>query len=350
MLCALIMAGGRGTRFWPASTENKPKQFLSLINDKTMLQTTVNRLLPYIPIDRIYICTSKQYVNICKDQIPTIPSENIIVEPIGKNTAPCIMLSTKYISEYHDNANIVVLPSDHIVSPSTTFINILKTADQFIQEKRNSGIITIGIKPNRPETGYGYIEQGTIISEQSHYSIYKVNRFVEKPNQEKAMYYLNQGYYFWNAGIFIFNSLFMIDQFRSYDPVNFEVINSLPSCKSDNFYSTLDKKYINCESISIDYAIMEKSSDIYMIPADFNWDDIGSWKALERYLKNDSNNNYSNTDTHFINSKNNLVFSDSKDIVLLDINDVFCINVNNKLIIGRKKSINKVPQLKEEID
>ena len=348
MLCVLIMAGGRGTRFWPASTDEKPKQFLRLIGNDTMLQSTVNRLLPYVPVNQIFICTSKQYVNLCREQVPIIPNENIIVEPIGRNTAPCILLSTKYIKERYENTNIVVLPSDHIISDQNQFVEVLETADRFIEQNLGIGIVTIGIKPNRPETGYGYINQGKKICLNLKSIIYEVTKFVEKPDIKKALYYLKNGNYLWNAGMFIFNSSFMIEQFKEYNKKNYDILNRLPASDQENFYLELEKIYKSCESISIDYAIMENSKDIYVIPADFGWDDVGSWSALERYLSSDINNNISNTSSKFINSKNNIVFSDSQEIIFLNIENIFFFFFILMIIIGDKNSINKVVMLKEE--
>ncbi len=184
-LCALIMAGGKGTRFWPKSTEEKPKQFLKLIGEKTMLQMTVDRVKKYIPIERIFIVTCLKYVELVKEQIPEISDKNLIIEPVGRNTAPCILLASTYIKQIYENVNIAVLPSDHIIDKEDEFCNILRDANEALNTNIN-GIITIGIKPNRPETGYGYIEFSNKTEYVNYRPIIKVNRFVEKPNIEKA--------------------------------------------------------------------------------------------------------------------------------------------------------------------
>ena len=189
MLCALIMAGGKGTRFWPKSTENMPKQFLNLIDDKTMIQLTYERLLKIIPSERIFVVTGKKYKKLTEEQLDTLPSRNIIVEPTGRNTAPCILLACTYIKQIYEDATIAVLPSDHAIANNNEFCRILKTAENYIENQNKNAIVTIGITPNRPETGYGYIKY-----EKSNNEVIKVERFVEKPDLETAKRYLEERY------------------------------------------------------------------------------------------------------------------------------------------------------------
>ena len=345
MLTALIMAGGKGTRFWPMSTEEKPKQFLNLIDSKTMIQATVDRLEGLININHIFICTSKSYVDIVKQQLPNLPEKNIIIEPIGRNTAPCILLSTLYIKEMYDEANIVVLPSDHKINDKQEFLNILSSANDFIN-KNKEGIITIGIKPNRPEIGYGYINYGDDIDEFNNHSVKKVNRFVEKPNIEKAKEYLEANTYLWNAGMFVFNCDFMLEQFKIFFCNSYKILSSLPSINDSRYMEELHDKYILCDAISVDYAIMEKSDAIYVIPADFGWDDIGSWKALERYIIQDDNGNIIKGNINSVNSQNNVVYATDKKIILLDAEDLFVIETEDKIVVGKKDSIEHVHELR----
>jgi len=187
MFCALIMAGGKGTRFWPKSTEELPKQFLNLIDEKTMIQLTYERLLGIIPKERIFVVTGEKYKNLVKSQLQDLPDRNIIVEPVGRNTAPCILLASLYIKQIYKDATIAVLPSDHAIANSEEFCKILQMADDYVQNENSSAIVTIGITPNRPETGYGYIKY-----EKSNDKVIKVERFVEKPNLETAKKYLDE--------------------------------------------------------------------------------------------------------------------------------------------------------------
>lgn len=349
MLCALIMAGGKGTRFWPASTEERPKQFLKLINNKTMIQNTVDRIEGFIDYKNIFVCTSAKYVAYIKEQLPLLPDDNIIVEPVGRNTAPCILLSTLYIKQKCGTSNIIVLPSDHAISKQKNFLSVIKSADAYI-DSNPASIITLGILPSRPETGYGYIKYvGDIININNH-EVKKVERFVEKPSVEKAITYLNEGSYLWNAGMFVFNSTFMLAELKKYYSHGYDLLNRLPSIDSKKYKTILEKCYLECEPISIDYAVMEKSSGIKVIPADIGWDDIGSWQSLKRYLKPDNNDNFFNVVPVLDNCENNLIFSEeTKKIICLGIKDLFCINTNDVLIIGSKDELNNIIKYRGEI-
>ncbi len=347
MLVALIMAGGRGTRFWPASTEEHPKQFLNLIGNRTMIQETVHRLLPLIDINHIFICTDKKYKNICMEQLPELPEKNIIIEPVGRNTAPCVLLSTVYIEQIFNNANIIVLPSDHQINNEKEFLSVLSDANSFVINN-NEAIITIGITPNRPETGYGYINFSNTIGIINTHEIKKVNCFVEKPNEEIAQKYIDDGHYLWNAGMFMFNAKFMKTQYKKHAKDLNNIIDNLPSINNSNYIKALESEYPKCESISIDFAIMEKTDKLCVIPADFGWDDIGGWKALNRYIKEDSNQNIIKGNAIMENSNNNIIYSTNKDIILLDAEDLFVIETEEKIIVGKKESLVKVHELRNK--
>lgn len=341
MLTALIMAGGSGTRFWPASTDDKPKQFLNLISERTMIQETVHRLLPLIDMDHIFICTGEKYKNLCLEQLPELPERNIIIEPIGRNTAPCILLSTTYIKQIYEDTNIIVLPSDHQINNEKEFLLVLSDANTFVEEN-NESIITIGITPNRPETGYGYINFMDTVKKVNTHEVKNVNCFVEKPNEVVAQQYLDDGHYLWNAGMFMFNVNFMEEQYKLYANETYNTLKSIPSIDSANYYNELKNKYAECESISVDFAIMEKTDKLYVIPADFGWDDIGGWKALKRYINADEFGNTSKGEVEIENSKNNIVYTTTKPVLLLDAEDLFVIETEERIIVGNKESLSKV--------
>lgn len=349
MLCALIMAGGRGTRFWPISTEEKPKQFLNLIDEKTMLQITVERLLSNIDINHIFVCTDKKYEKYIRKQLPSLPKKNIIIEPCGRNTAPCILLSILYINQIYNDTNIVVLPSDHKINDESEFLNVINSGNLYIKTNKKA-IVTIGIQPDRPETGYGYIKQGDLIQNNNSHQIMKVEQFVEKPNKSKAIEYLRKGTYLWNAGMFMFNSKFILKEFQKYYNKGYEKLSSLPCITSSDYFMKLSEIYLKCDAISIDYAIMEKSENIYVIPSDFDWDDLGSWKSIERYVKKDKSGNIVKGKSIILNSYNNLIYGTDKDIVLIDVDDLFCIESNDKIIIGKRNSIEKIVELRGYFD
>ncbi len=340
MFCALIMAGGKGTRFWPKSTEEMPKQFLKLIDERTMIQLTYDRLLKTIPAERIFVVAGERYKELVKEQLASLPERNIIIEPEGRNTAPCILLACSYIKQIYEDATIAVLPSDHAIKNGEEFCDILNTAKDYVENKNKQAIVTIGITPNRPETGYGYIK-----FEKKDGEVIKVERFVEKPNLETAKEYLSQGGYLWNAGMFIFDAGNMLNELeQNYS--SYEILNNLPKIESSNYKEQLDKLYPKCESISIDYAVMEKSKNIYVIPGDFGWDDIGTWNSLERYKEKDESDNILNGNIKNYNSKNNIIYAGDKKVILLDAENIFCIDTDEVLVIGNKDSISKVHELR----
>ena len=344
MLIALIMAGGKGTRFWPASTEDRPKQFLSLTCKNTMIQETVRRLLPLIDIDHIFISTSAKYKSLCLEQLPKLPERNIIVEPTGRNTAPCILLSTLYISQIYPDSNIIVLPSDAMVSDEQEQLAVFKDADEYITGK--DGIITIGITPNRSETGYGYIQFTDKSEVSGNHEVKVVNSFKEKPDFKTAKKYVADGHYLWNAGMFMFGAGFMKSQYKQYVKDTYDILTSLPKITASNYMEELEKKYVLCDSISVDFAIMEKTDKLYVVPADFGWDDVGSWLALDRYLEQDKFGNVTKGKVIVNNSNNNTVFTTTKSVVLLDVDNLFIIETEERIIVGKKESLSKVNELR----
>ena len=343
MLCAVIMAGGIGSRFWPQSTEDKPKQFLKLLGDKTMIQMTYERMSRIIPEEHIFVVTNKRYADLVKEQIPSIEDKNIIMEPCSKNTAPCILLSTLYIKQLYKDANIVCVSSDSYIGNEEKFLDKIKLANEFVSEHKEA-IVTLGITPTRPETGYGYIKY-----DKSGNDPKKVIKFVEKPDLELAIKYLESKEYLWNAGMFIFNSDSMLHELETNLPNEFKLLKDLPKINSKEYEEFLEDNYPKCIKISIDYAVMEKSSNVYAIPSDIGWDDVGSWNSLERYTKKDNSGNIVKGDVKMIDSHNNVIYGQGKKIILVNTNDLFCIDSDDAIIIGKKEDLNNVHLLKEEI-
>lgn len=348
MLTALIMAGGKGTRFWPLSTEEKPKQFLNLIGEETMIQMTINRIKPIIPIERIFVCTGEQYVNLVKKQLPELPERNIIVEPEGRNTAPCIALSAFVIKRYYNDANMVVLPSDHLIKDEEEFRNIVKTANEFVKDN-DSAIITLGMKPSRVETGYGYIKYGLDEKKVNLHKVIKVDAFVEKPNKEKAEEYLANGSYLWNGGMFLWSADNILEQIKKYSTDTYEALHKIADFKEEELQEIINDNYKNTEAISIDYAVLEKSKDIYVIPSDFGWDDVGSWEALDRYREKDTYGNVLVGESKVVKAENNLVISSNHKVVVEGLNDIYVIENDGKILVGSKSNVANVKALKEII-
>ena len=348
MLCALIMAGGKGTRFWPLSTEEKPKQFLNLIGEETMIQMTVNRIKPIIPIERVFVCTGEMYVDLVKEQLPELPEQNIIIEPEGRNTAPCIALSAFVINKYYKDANMIVLPSDHLISDEDEFRNVIKNADEFVKANKEA-IITLGMEPTRPETGYGYIRYGKDEKVINNHKVIKVDAFVEKPNKEKAKAYIKEGNYLWNGGMFLWSTDNILNQIEKYSNDTYEALKDIEIVANEEIQEVINNNYHKTEAISIDYAVMEKSDSIYVVPSRFGWDDVGSWEALDRYREKDEKGNVLVGSAKVVDSHGNLVISSSHDIVVEGLKDIYVIENDGKILVGHKSNVANVKELKKII-
>lgn len=283
----VIMAGGVGSRFWPMSTRDYPKQFVDILGvGRTMIQMTVDRLLPVCPLENFWIVTGEKYVDIVRQQLPELPSEHILAEPAARNTAPCIAYACWKIRSSCPDANIVVTPSDALVIDVDAYRKVISRALDFTSD--HSRIVTVGICPTRPETGYGYIKEG----EEVETGICKVESFREKPCLEVARQYLEDGTYLWNAGIFVWNVNTITEALRRYSPGIAEIMDKM----SESFYTDREAEVVaelfpTCEKISIDYAVMEKADNIYTLPADFGWSDLGTWGSMWALKQKDEEGN-----------------------------------------------------------
>lgn len=349
MLCALIMAGGKGTRFWPLSTEEKPKQFLNLIGEKTMIQATIDRVRPIIPVERIFVCTNKKYVKLVREQIPDIPEENIISEPESRNTAPCIALASLVINRYLKDYNMIVLPADHLISDEDEFRDIVQTCDKYLNINKKA-ILTLGMKVTRAETGYGYIKATyDLMYELDNHNIIKVERFVEKPDKEKAEEYFKENRYLWNGGIFIWNINSLIENIKTYLPNTYELLQSVETIKSEILEEFIEERYKLTDSISIDYALLEKSKDVYVIPSNIGWDDVGTWRSVERYRQKDKDDNIIDSNVRVIESKSNMAISNLKRVVMIGIKDIMTVETEESIFIVNKDYMDNLKDYKNII-
>ncbi|MEG2917987.1 MAG: mannose-1-phosphate guanylyltransferase [Clostridium sp.] len=344
MLCALIMAGGKGTRFWPMSTEEKPKQFLTLLGEDSMIKMTVKRLLTIIPMERIFIATGTQYVDLVKQELPDLNENNIIVEPEGRNTAPCIALSAFYIKKRFKDSTMLVLPSDHLIGQEGKFLDTINLGYETLREKPQ-GIITIGITPTRPETAYGYIEYKSDNSK-----VLKVSRFVEKPDLEKALKYISKGNYLWNSGMFMWKTDNILNLINKHLKGTYQVLSEVAVADVEDYDKVLNQRYKEVDSISIDFGVMEKADEIYVIPGNFGWDDIGSWQSLERYRPKDEKNNITSKNVKIIDGDNNLILSSGKQLVVCGLSDIYLVESENIIVLGKKEELDKIRNLKFEIE
>lgn len=287
----VIMAGGVGSRFWPMSTNEKPKQFIDVLGvGRSLLQLTYERFNGICDADNVWVVTSANYVQMVHEQLPEIPMNNILSEPCRRNTAPCIAYVSYRIKTKDPKAEIVVTPSDHVVINIQEFQRVVSGALEFAGE--TDAIVTLGMKPTRPETGYGYIQADMTAQSLRNKEIYKVQSFREKPNLETAQEYISHNNYFWNAGIFVWNVNTIINAFRMYQPALSGIFESLMDVfGTEKEQHAIDERYSECENISVDYAIMEKAEEIFVFPADFGWSDLGTWGSLHTLSPKDANGN-----------------------------------------------------------
>ena len=283
----VIMAGGVGSRFWPMSTADKPKQFIDVLGvGRSLLQLTLDRFAGICAPENVWVVTNQKYFELVKEQLPEVPVSNILSEPCRRNTAPCIAYVSWRIKSQDPKANIVVTPSDHVVADENEFRRVVKSCLKFTSE--TDAIVTLGMKPNRPETGYGYIQADLSISSPRNKEIYRVDSFREKPDLQTAKTYIQQNNYFWNAGIFIWSVSTIVNAFRVYQPALSKIFEGLAHVYgTDQEQTMIDKYYPECENISVDYAIMEKAEEIFVCPADFGWSDLGTWGSLLAQTKRD---------------------------------------------------------------
>ena len=328
----VIMAGGIGSRFWPMSTPEFPKQFVDVLGvGKTMIQMTVERFAPLCPMENFWVVTSADYIDIVREQLPQIPAGNILSEPAMRNTAPCIAYACWKIQQKDPYANVVVTPSDALVLDVNEFRKVIGKALDFTASEQR--IVTVGIKPTRPETGYGYIAAGEHFDEGP---VMKVLSFKEKPQLEVARQYLAAGNYLWNAGIFVWNINTIIDSFKTYTPDLAGKIGRMAEYfGTESEAQAVNEIFPTCEKISIDYAVMEKASYIYTIPGDFGWSDVGTWGSLWTLLPHDENGNaVVGENVHLNECKGCIVHAPgAQSVVLQGLEDCIVVERNGRLLI-----------------
>ena len=283
----VLMAGGVGSRFWPMSTPECPKQFIDVMGvGRTLLQLTFDRFNGLVPDDNVWVLTNKNYADKVAEQLPEIHRSHILLEPCRRNTAPCIAYVSWRIKSIDPKANIAVTPSDALVLDVAEFRRVICSALLFASE--TDAIVTLGMKPNRPETGYGYIQADLSSSSVRNKEIFRVDSFREKPHLELAQKYIAQNNYFWNAGIFVWSVSTIVNAFRIYQPVMSRIFESmLGDYGTEREQAVIDERFPECESISVDYAIMEKANEVFVMPAEFGWSDLGTWGSLLQQTKHD---------------------------------------------------------------
>jgi mannose-1-phosphate guanylyltransferase len=357
MLTAFIMAGGSGERFWPLSTKERPKQLLKLVSDKSMIRETVDRILPLISPERIFIGTNIIQAPAVMKELPFLPVENIIIEPAFKDTAAAIGYGATYINKHlkenKKKLTMIVLASDHLIKNEDNFRKRIETAVD--AAKRDSSIVTLGIKPTKPETGYGYIEVDgeCYIGEAA-----KVRRFWEKPNLERAEKYVDAGNYLWNSGMFIFEIQTIFDAMEKHMPKHHETLTEIGEIIGSNYgvndhiiQGRIKEKFEMFEKMSIDFGIMEKADNIKVIPVDFGWNDIGSFSALEDVFdKNENGTICKEANLIEVNSKNNIILGNGKRLIAtVGIKDTVVVETDNSILVCHKDEAQNIKKILKAI-
>ena len=330
----VIMAGGVGSRFWPVSSEELPKQFLDILNcGRTLIQLTADRFRDVCPTENMWVVTSEAYKDIVREQMPELPESNILLEPARRNTAPCIAYVSWKIKSINPRANIVVTPSDHFIKDVEEFQKSIREALVFTSE--TDAIVTLGIKPNAPETGYGYIEADLSCSSSRSSNIYRVDSFKEKPTREVAEQYLKSANYFWNSGIFVWSVSTIVNAFRVYQPAMAKLFESmLPHFGTPKEAEIIAEEFPKCENISVDYAIMEKAEEIFVYPSSFGWSDLGTWSSLRSHLGKDLYGNATVGDVKVFETGNCMIYTpDNTQVVVQGLDGYVVVQKDGILLI-----------------
>jgi len=343
----VIMSGGIGSRFWPFSREARPKQFLDFFGTgRSLLQMTVDRFRKILPVENIYIVTNQEYAQMVMDELPELKPNQILLEPMRRNTAPCIAFATYHINSFNPEANIVVAPSDHLILKEDEFLSIIQKAYAFV-EKHNT-LLTLGIRPSRPETGYGYIQMG----EDELDGVTKVKVFTEKPNLELAKVFYESGEFLWNSGIFIWNNKTILDAFHQYLP---EITNRFDQGAglfgTEREKAFIDENFPFCPNISIDYGVMEKAANVYVQAADFGWSDLGTWGSLYEISDKDEDANAALiANTMFFDSSENVVTLPSGKLAVIQGLDGYIVaEADNVLLICKKEEEQRIKQFVADV-
>ncbi len=339
---AVILAGGSGTRFWPKSRETRPKQLLSLSGSASLLRQTVDRIRPLVPHERILIVAGTALEDGVREALPELPSENLILEPVGRNTAPAIGLGALILRRRNPDAVMAVLPADHVVQKEAELLRVLQRAAEIVRD--HPFLVTLGIQPTRAETGYGYIEQGALVEP----GAYRVQCFTEKPDTRTAEAFLRTGRFSWNSGMFVWKASDILAAMQAHCPETHRDLQKIDGALgTQDEAQVLRQVYEEMPAESIDYAVMEKARDIVVIPVDLGWSDVGSWRALEEVLPQDAQGNTLRGQTVLRNTSNSIVVGEKRLIAAVGVNDLIVVETDDAVLVCHKDKAQEVRQVVE---
>ncbi|MDD5542054.1 MAG: mannose-1-phosphate guanylyltransferase [Acidobacteriia bacterium] len=350
MMYGVILAGGRGTRFWPKSRAVKPKQLQKILSSRTLLQETLDRISGLIPPQNVFVLGNKLLAPEIREQLPDVPSSQILAEPVGHNTAPCVGLVAHLIARSDPEAVLAVLPSDHLITKKNEFLNCLRAAETTSQ--KNENIVVLGIPPSRPETGYGYIHFDPADGESLLGTrVFSVKSFTEKPDRARAEEYVASKQYFWNGGIFVWKASTIIHAVERYLPKTHAALKEIAAAwGTEAFESALEKGYPLTDAVSLDYGIMEKAPHLFCVRADIGWNDLGSWQAVYEFSKKDAHENALSADCLTIDATGNLVEVSGKTVALVGVSDLVVVETEDALLICDRQRSQDVSRLVKELE
>jgi len=345
---AVIMAGGRGTRFWPRSTEKRPKHLLEVFGSKSLLRETFERIRPLVPVENIIVVTGQGHVRDVRRQLPEIPGENVLIEPEGRNTAPCIGLAAINLLRKDPTGTMIVLPADHYIADRESFLSAIDAAARTAEI---GGLVAVGVKPRGPETGYGYVEKGEPSGLKKGVKVYRARSFREKPDLRKAKEFVRSNRFLWNSGIFAWKASVILDAIQSNLPeLHRGLLEIKKALGSRGEKSVIRKVYRSIEPVSIDYGVMEKSRDVFLVEGSFGWSDVGSWDALLDLLPGDDNENVIIGNAVSIDAEKSYVYSPDRLVALLGVKDLIIVDTPDSLLICRRGMSQDVKKIVDHLE
>jgi mannose-1-phosphate guanylyltransferase len=351
MLHAVIMAGGSGTRFWPKSRRNRPKQLLRLYGDASMLQQTVNRIAPMVAPDRTWIITGSDQATAVRSQLPGLPTSNVVAEPCPRDTAACVGLAASIVAKQDPDGTMIVLPADHVIRPDAKFHTAVKAALSVI-DADPTAFVTFGVKPTRPETGYGYIERGESLGSPEGIALHKVVQFREKPDRATAERFLAEGRFAWNAGIFIWKARAILDALAIHRPMLAEALDRVrKALGTSEEAQVIAREYPSMEKVPIDKAVMEKAPNVRVLEVVYDWNDVGDWRALTELVAPDANGNTIQGSVVAVETSGSIIVSDDGGLIAtLGVEDLVIVQSLGATLIARKDQLDKLKSLVEGLD
>jgi mannose-1-phosphate guanylyltransferase len=351
MLHAIVMAGGSGTRFWPKSRRNRPKQLLRLHGEATMLQQTVERIAPLVPPERTYIITGVDQAEATKEQLDQLPPKNVVAEPCPRDTAACVGLAALIVAKADPDGTMIVMPADHVIRPEETFRAAVEAAVSVIEDDPTA-FVTFGVKPTRAETGYGYIERGESLGKRNGVAVNKVAQFREKPDRETAERFVADGRFAWNAGIFLWRARAILDALKTHRPNLHAALERVgKALGTPEEADTIAREYPNMEKVPIDKAVMEKATNVRVLEVVYDWSDVGDWRALTSLVEADAHGNTIQGDVHAVGTTNSIIVSDGGGLIAtLGVDDLVIVQSGGATLVARKDQLDRLKGLVEGLD